>query len=207
MRRSLPVLLLTLSVLAFAPVAARPEVTDFGVKAGVALSNVFGRDVYDQRFRAGFSYGIFMTYKFGRTFALQPELLFVMKGSKYVNGQGPDAYRETMSLEYVELPILAKFYFPLFRGFRTHVFAGPAPSLNIRARVDARFAGESQEEALDNIKGFDLGLVAGAGIEVPVGKGRITFDVRYTAGLMTLSKEPEAQIRSGSVSFLLGYMF
>jgi hypothetical protein len=130
-----------------------------------------------------------------------------MKGSKYVNGQGADAYRETMSLEYVELPILAKLYFPLFRSFRTHVFAGPAPALNIRARVDARFAGESQEEALDNVVGFDLGLAAGAGVEVPVGRGRITFDVRYTAGLTTLSKEPDDNIRNGSVSLLLGYMF
>ncbi len=207
MRRSLSALLVILSVLAAAPVAAPSEVTEFGIKAGVALSNIFGRDVYDQRFRAGFSYGIFMSYRFGARFALQPELLFVMKGSKYVNGQGSDAYRETMSLEYVELPILAKYYFPLFRSFRTYVFAGPAPALNIRARVDAQFAGESQEEALDNVTGFDLGLAAGAGVEVPVGKGRVTFDVRYTAGLLTLSKEPGDDIRNGSVSFLLGYMF
>lgn len=207
MRRSIPAIWVILSVLASAPVAARSEGTEFGIKAGVALSNIFGRDVYDQRFRAGFSYGIFMSYRFGSRFAVQPELLFVMKGSKYVNGEGPDAYREIMSLEYVELPILAKLYVPLFRSFRTHVFAGPAPALNIRARVDARFAGESQEEALDNVKGFDLGLAAGAGIEVPFGRGLVTFDVRYTAGLLTLSKEPDDDIRNGSVSFLVGYVF
>ncbi len=207
MRRSLAALLVIVSVLAFEPVAARSEITGFGVKAGVALSNIFGKDVYDQKFRTGFSYGVFMTYGFGRTFAIQPELLFAMKGSRYVNGRGPDAYRETMSLEYVELPILAKFYFPLFRTFRTHVFAGPAPALNIRARVDARFAGESQQEALDNVMGVDIGLAAGAGIEVPVGTGRITFDVRYTAGLTTLSKEADDDIRNGAVSFLFGYLF
>jgi hypothetical protein len=148
-----------------------------------------------------------MTYGFGNTFSVQPELLFVMKGSKYVNGRGLDAYRETMSLEYVELPILAKVYLPISRTFRTHVFAGPAPALNIRARVDASFAGESQQETLDNIMGVDVGVAAGAGIEVPIRAGRITFDVRYTAGLTTLSKEPDDHIRNGALSFLFGYVF
>lgn len=207
MRNGVSAFLIAVAVLVFGPVAARSEVTGFGIKAGVAMSNIFGRDVYDQRFRAGFTYGIFMTYGIGRTFAVQPELLFVMKGSKYVNGRGSDAYRETMNLEYVELPILAKFYLPFSRAFRIHVFAGPAPALNIRARVDARFAGEFQEETLDNVMGFDIGLAAGAGIEVPVGRGRITFDARYTAGLTTLSKESDDDIRNGAVSLLFGYMF
>ncbi len=207
MRKTLAALFVFGSLLAFGPATARSEVTGFGVKAGTAVSNVFGKDVYDQKFRAGFSYGIFMTYGFGRTFAIQPELLFVMKGSKYVNGTGLEAYRETMSLEYVELPILAKVYLPLSRSFRTHVFAGPAPALNIRARVDASFAGESQQETLDNIMGVDIGLAAGAGIEVPVRSGWITFDVRYTAGLTTLSKEADDDIRNGALSFLFGYVF
>ena len=207
MRRSLPAVAMIVLVLASAPAAAPSEAAGFGVKVGAAVSNIFGRDVYDQRFRAGFSYGIFMTYRFGRRFAIQPELLFVMKGSRYVNGEGPDAYRETMSLEYVELPILAKLSVPLFRGLRTHVFAGPAPAFNIRARVDARFAGEAQEETLDNVMGFDIGLAAGAGVEIPVGRGAVTFDVRYTAGLTTLSKEPDDDIRNGALTFLFGYLF
>ncbi len=207
MKRTFAALLVSVSALALGPVAARSEVTGFGIKAGVAMSNVFGRDVYDQRFRVGFSYGAFLTYGFGRRFSVQPELLYVMKGSKYVNGQGSDAYRETMSLEYVELPILAKYELPLFRGFRTHVFAGPAPAMNIRARVDARFAGESQQETLDNVMGVDVGLVAGAGVEIPVSGGHVTFDARYTAGLTTLSKKPDDHIRNGAVTFLVGYMF
>ncbi len=207
MKKTFAAILVCASVLAFGPVAARSEVTGFGLKAGVAMSNIFGKDVYDQRFRVGFSYGVFMTYGLGRRFAIQPELLYVMKGSRYVNGQGSDAYRETMSLEYVEAPILARYDLPLFRKFRTHVFAGPAPAMKIRARVDARFAGESQQETLDNIMGVDVGLVAGAGVEVPTGSGRITFDVRYTAGLTTLSKEPDDDIRNGAVSFLVGYVF
>lgn len=207
MRKVFSVLLMSASVLLIGAAAARSEVTGFGVKAGVAMSNIFGRDVYDQKFRTGFSYGIFMTYGFGRAFAVQPELLFVMKGSKYINGRGSDAYRETMSLEYVELPILAKLYLPISRAFKAHVFAGPVPAMNIRARVNAKFAGESQEETLDNVMGVDVGLAAGAGIEVPWGKGRITFDARYTAGLTTLSKEADDDIRNGALSFLLGYMF
>jgi hypothetical protein len=50
-------------------------------------------------------------------------------------------------------------------------------------------------------------LAAGAGIEVPIGRGRITVEVRYTAGLTTLSKEPDDDIRNGAMSFLLGYTF
>ena len=190
MRKTFAALLAFASVLALGPAAARSEVTGFGIKAGVAMSNIFGKDVYDQRFRVGFSYGVFMTYGFGRRFAIQPELLYVMKGSKYVNGQGSDAYRETMSLEYVEVPILAKYDLPLFRRFRTHVFAGPAPAMKIRARVDARFAGESQQETLDDVMGVDARpRRPGPGPEIPSGRGRVTVDLRYTAGLTTLSKQ------------------
>jgi hypothetical protein len=79
--------------------------------------------------------------------------------------------------------------------------------LNIRARVNSKFAGESQEETLDNVMGVDVGLAAGAGIEIPFGSGQITLDARYTAGLTTLSKEADDNIRNGAVSFLLGYVF
>lgn len=207
MIKRLSAVLAAAAVFALFPAPARPEVVGFGIKAGAALANVFGRDVYDQRFRAGLTDGIFLTFKLGRTLAVQPELLFVMKGSRYVNGRGPDAYREIMSLEYVEMPILLKLYLPALRRLRAHVFAGPAPAINIRARVEARFAGEVQEESLDDIMGVDLGVAAGAGLEIPSGRGRVTVDLRWTAGLTTLSKRPDDDIRNGALSLLVGYMF
>jgi len=207
MGKKLSAAVATAALLALAPAPARPEVLGFGLKAGVAFANVFGHDVYDQRFRAGLTDGIFLTFGLGRSLAVQPELLFVMKGSRYVNGRGSDAYRETMSLEYVEMPILVKLYLPVLRRLRAHVFAGPAPALNIRARVETRFAGDVQEESLDDLMGVDLGFAAGAGLEIPSGRGRVTVDLRYTAGLTTLSKRPDDDIRNGALSLLVGYLF
>ena len=139
MRRILTILLVVGSaVLPFSGLI-RAEVTGFGVKAGLSYADIHGHDVYEQRPRMGFGAGAFLTFGLGSSFAVQPEVLFVMKGSKYSNGSGADVYMETLGLDYIEVPVLIKFFLPVAESFRLHLFAGPSLAFKVRAQVKATF--------------------------------------------------------------------
>lgn len=185
----------------------RAEVTGFGVKAGLAYANIRGHDVYDQNFRMGFSGGVFLTYGFGSSFAVQPEVLFVRKGSKYSNGSGSDAYRETLTLDYLEVPVLLKFELLAAKSFRFHFFAGPSLAFKLRARVKATFGGATEVETLDSIKNTDFCLAAGFGLEYLLRRGRLAFDLRYTTGMGSLSKKADDDIKNAALGFFVGYSF
>lgn len=207
MGRTIAILLVAGSAVLLFSGPVRAEVTGFGVKAGLSYANIHGHDVYEQRSRMGFSAGAFLTLGLGSYFAVQPEVLFVMKGSKYSNGSGADAYRETLGLDYIEVPVLIKFFLPVAGSFRLHLFAGPSLGFKLRARVKATFGGETEVETLDNVKNTDFSLAAGVGLGHPLGRGRLTLDVRYTAGMSSLSKGTGDDIKNGALGLFAGYSF
>jgi len=207
MRGNLAMLLVIGSAVLLFSGPVRAEITGFGVKAGLSYANIHGHDVYEQRSRMGFGAGAFLTFGLGSSFAVQPEVLFVMKGSKYSNGSGADAYRETLGLDYIEVPVLIEYSLPLAGSFRFHLFAGPSLAFKLRARVKATFGGETEVESLDNVKSQDLGLVAGAGLEHPLGRGRLGLDIRYTAEMSSLSKGTGDDIKNGALGIFVGYSF
>jgi hypothetical protein len=201
-------LLLVGSALLAAPKASRAEVKNLGIKAGMSITNVFGGSIFEQKFRTGFCGGLFLTYGITSVFSIQPEVLFVMKGSKHGGGIGPASYTETLSLEYAEIPVLARFRLPLAKSFGVYLFTGPAPAFSIRQRVYTKLqSGDTEEEALDNVKGFDLGFVAGAGFEFPVNGGTVILDLRYTFGLTSISRGAGDEIRNGAACLMVGFEF
>ncbi|MFO7446171.1 MAG: porin family protein [Ignavibacteriaceae bacterium] len=159
---------------------------NFGVKAGLNVSNFGGDDADDTDSKTGLVLGGYMIYRFSDMFALQPELLYSMKGA---TGEafGADA---TVSLNYIEIPVLVKFLIPIAGGSSVTpaVFAGPAIGFNVSANSELEIANQTIEEDIkDNVQSLDLGLALGASIDFPVGMNTLGFDVRYTLGLTSWS--------------------
>lgn len=80
------------------------EQLQFGVKAGVNMSNVY--DSKGQEYKAdskiGLAAGVFLAIPIGKYFGLQPELLFSQKGFK-VSGS---VLEFTHTTNYLDIPIL-----------------------------------------------------------------------------------------------------
>ncbi len=206
--KRMPALFLIAGAIVFtAPVSVSAWSMDIGIKAGVSVANVFGGKLFDQKCRAGFCGGLFLTHRFSSVFAIQPEALFVMKGSRHSEGFGPNALYEVMSIEYMELPLLVRIRLPVSKSLDVHLLAGPSLAFNIRARVNSVIGGRSEEESLDNINGVDYGAVAGAGVDIPVRTGKVCLDVRYTFGLSPISNGPGGGVRNGAACFFIGYVF
>lgn len=181
---------------------AQPAV--FGVKAGINLATVTfdpepDEDVLDRR--TGFVGGLFVVVPASDRLGFQGEVLFSQKGASEDGGAGD------LALDYLEVPLLLRVgtASPLETSF--HAFAGPSIGLRLRARVTAEtFDGETEDEDIaDDVKGFDFGVVAGAGVNF----GRFTLDGRYTWGLNNLNslEDDVMKLRNRVFSIMAGVRF
>jgi len=195
MRYTILAIFLTL-VLAFSATAQ----VNFGIKAGGNMAKLTGDgwdDVedfvgvpVDNGFKMGFAFGLMAEFPMGESgFAIQPEVLYVMKGSSA--DLSVEGYDITIDLkqDYVEIPVLFKYSIPTEGSVAPSFFAGPVVAFNVASKIEwdgipAEEAGEVPEGDVENNKSVDFGVTFGGGLGLAVGEsGRLTFDLRYTLGM------------------------
>lgn len=179
-----------------------------GVKAGGDFMTVGGDDAPDNADRrTGFLAGGFLLVDFAGPFALQPEALYVQKGwSQDIEGT---SVTSTAKLDYVEIPVLAKFQLPVEGAFSPNLIAGPALGINVSAEVEAEGDGGSNTEDLsDDVSSTDFGLVVGAGSDFGVGAGTLSVDFRYGLGLSSIDDtDTDASIQNRGFMITAGFAF
>jgi len=163
----------------------------FGIKAGANFSNITTNDdnVEDLEAKIGFQAGAMLKINLSETFAIQPEALFVRKGSKY-KYLGADV---TSNLDYVDIPVLVvlqPFELPIQIQF------GPQFSYLLGTNVkyeNAIFSiNDTYEAEREDFEDYDLGFAVGLGLNL----GNTTIDLRFTQGL----KEYEKEVQIGNVT-------
>ncbi|MFZ5980979.1 MAG: porin family protein [Candidatus Zixiibacteriota bacterium] len=184
-------------------------ITAKGVKAGLNLANLTGSDIEGNKMMLTFGGGAFVEYSFNPQFAIQPEALFMMKGTKAEEGD------EKINLTYIEIPVLLKFKPTMEGNFKPAIFAGPALGLLLSAKADVY--DEVEEEIVedvdikDEMKSIDFGIAFGAGFMYMMQNGGgITFDARYTMGMGKIYDPEEGdapEIKNANISFMVGYSF
>ena len=155
---------LVLSLFFFQPLLYAQDPPMLGLKVGLNFSK-FNDDKAQSL--AGFAGGGFLTYSLNDWLALQPEVIFTMKGGKLVEqATGYLPVEFDIRLNYVEIPVLAKVQF--FSGglFRPHLFAGPFVSY-----------------LTENIRQVDYGIAFGTGFHLNFESSALIFDLRYSLGM------------------------
>jgi hypothetical protein len=190
------VMLLSISTGSFAQVKV-------GVKAGLNFAN---QDWSSQGIsvspdsRTGLLIGGFVNLKLSDEFAIQPELLYSMKGAKLASGAlFDDSDDVTLKLNYISVPVMAKYY---FGGFNLQ--AGPTFDFLVSAKAEE---GSEDEDIKDEFKGMDLGLGFGLGYDLPLG---LCFDARYILGLSDIndmSEEGNVEVKNKSFQIAVGFRF
>jgi len=156
--------------------------TEFGVKAGLNVSNVSVESSTNPDSKASVNIGVLAHIHLDRQFAFQPELLFSGQGYKYtVSGTTIN-----VPLNYLTLPLLGQFMFG--DGFR--VETGPQPGVLVSAHAKANGNSTSIK---DSYKTFDLSWAFGAGYLTKSGFG---IDVRYNLGLSNINDASSAKIHN-----------
>ncbi|MCW9708501.1 porin family protein [Fodinibius salsisoli] len=170
-----------------------------GIKAGFNSANFNDTDASLDS-RSGFTAGL--TYDFGipmSPITIQPGVFYAQKGAKF-SGEGAET---TTRLDYIEIPVVAKFDFILDNPMLTpHVFFGPYMGFNINAEQEGS-AGETSGSAdiSDEVKGTDFGVVVGAGADIT----KFNVGVRYSAGLSNAFEEGDG--KNGVFSIVAGINF
>lgn len=165
--------------------AVNAQTLNFGAKAGVNFATLTGDDVDNIDSRTGFHLGLIGEVMLTDRFAVQPEVLY--------SAQGAEADGATWKLDYVAIPIMAKYF--VTNGLSLE--AGPQISFNTTSEVEAD--GESVE--LDDVKTTDIGLGVGLGYEFM----KIFLQARYNMGLVDVVED--ADVRNSVFQISVGYKF
>ena len=191
-----------------------------GFKIGASMAKLHGDDVEDltdlfgedQKSRIGFCAGGFITFNITDMFAIQPEVLYTMKGTKYEEEILGETLKVWIKLNYLEIPVLVKIIVPTPGGVKPFLFAGPVLALKLSGKAKFEYGAESEEEDIEDedIKSTDFGLVIGAGVDFGLGvpgTGKMTLDVRYSLGLSTISEFEGDDVKNGVFSLMVGFSF
>lgn len=204
-KQTFPMLFLALLILTSdlaAGVMIRP-----GFKLGGGVSSNFGQDTYQQQWQPSLQAGVFVELALRNRLAAQAELNFIRKGSVYRLDSDGLEYVERYLFDYLELPVLVKYYFASVKRLNFYVYAGPSVALNLKARLKVTFDDLEETVVVDNLQGTDLLLNGGAGAAMNLKPGSLFLEVGYSHGLKSVATEPEADIRNKSLLLLAGFRF
>ncbi len=162
----------------FTPVAAQ-SVVSVGPRLGLNLATFAGKNADNASIKPGINGGIFVNTRVSEDLGFLLELNYAQRGARNrINQQR--TYRD--KLNYVELPVLGKYYFG--SGTRTSPFLQTGP--NFAWLLNASSVETTEATVTKQYKRFDFGWTAGAGIEMRLENIRWTIDARFTPGLLKI---------------------
>ncbi len=164
----------------------------FGAKAGLNLSTL-QPELTDSR--TSFHLGGVAEISFKDVFSVQPELLYSAYGAKDQDDNDGD---EVYKLDYITLPIMAKYYVI----DALSIEAGPQLGFLLSAKVEDN--GQT-EDLKDDTKSTDFGFALGAGYKMENG---LHFGLRYYFGsnVNDIGEDPD-EYKNRVFQVSVGYFF
>lgn len=160
-----------------------------GVVAGANIFTFGGSDASGVTSRTAFYAGAALTIPLGANAFVEPQLLYSAEGAKMTVFDSTLATNVTgtFKLAYLRVPVLFGLNFGSAGGVRPRIYAGPAIGIKASCNLEASAMGTSVSSSCTDVdlkmKGVDLGVTGGGGATIPVGRGTISVDARYTLGL------------------------
>lgn len=165
-----------------------------GIKGGLNLATVGGADAEklgSVTGITGFNAGIFLNIGLPGPFSIRPEVIYTVKGAK-ITGTSPFPFTSTVTVTYVEIPLLVKFSILAIPGapMKPVVFAGPSLGILLTSKSKTEIPGQPTQETdgKSDTKSTDMGVVVGVGVDLDLIALSLTVDARYTFGLGTFDQ-------------------
>ena len=180
-----------------------------GVAAGINSASFGGTDASrpPPERQQGFLGGVFLVAPISRRVAIQPEVLFTMKGAGYANQVGSGVFK----LNYIEVPLLARYEVEPSEGLRPFFLVGPGIAFKQSCNVSVSNLGPTQSSSCADIaaqggsgvsfQSLDYSVIFGGGFEFDLHGQTLTGAGRYTYGLANIEKS--SSIKNRVVSLLV----
>lgn len=182
-------LFVAFSVFAFS--ASQSQELRFGAKLGLNVAFLGGDTggLESLGSREAFHIGGLIEIPLSEKFSIQPEVLYSQEGADWVWGVGDGESK----LDYIRIPVLAKYYF--IKGLSAEL----GPSFGFLMSAESRNIDIKEE-----LNSFDTGLAFGASYRLDMG---VFFSMRFTKGLMDISKNSVISNQSNVFQISAGYSF
>lgn len=203
----------SLIVLSLAAVAGRLDAQrptpklETGASIALTFSKFGGSAAANPKLQYGFGVGGFLTLHLTRNLALQPELQYTLKGSRF----SVDSTRTSVILGYLQIPVLLKFIIPASEPNRLspHFYGGIAGSLRTDCRLNVKSGNNSVSQTCSNQpepppKTWDASAVVGAGANF----SWIFVDIRFDLGLTRIGATPgQEDVKNRTLYLMVGTAF
>ena len=185
----------------------------FGVKAGINFANFTNTKSYDAKYKKGWTAGIVLEYEITDKFSIQPEVLYSTQGTDVSftrpnprNKMITDKFDAEVSLDYINVPILAKFY--VFEGLSIDL--GPQFAFLVDDSIDEvrtvltnpKSTSHRNDVKLPGKKTFGIDGSVGIAYKLPE---NIFIQGRYNFGLLDVDEFEKA--KNSVFQITLGYEF
>jgi hypothetical protein len=190
---------------------AQQKIT-FGVKAGLNAATLTGDGVDGSDVKAGVHVGVVVEFRFNKNWGFQPELLFSMQGAQndFYYGvdfnDNADFRNEKLNLDYLNLPLVAKYHFNRIKGLSVELGPQIGFLLSAKYKNNNNFDDDEAHSAdvKDLYKSTDIGLTAGAEYEF---RFKLFVSVRGNLGLSNISDVDGFTIHNNVIQLSAGYRF
>jgi hypothetical protein len=194
-----------------------PSTPRFGIIGGANLATLTGNFLANPSNRTGFTGGLIAVLPVSPSFAIQPELMFTMKGTNgnSLTCQQTVSPRSTICqttagtrIDYIELPVLARFEIPASGRVKPFVYGGPGFAYRTHCTLGGVLSfvnadGTTSQEATSvdcdssareiavafpgtKYSSTDVDGIIGGGLSFDVGGRTMTLGVRYDVGFVKL---------------------
>jgi hypothetical protein len=143
----------------------------FGLKGGFNIANIAGED-FDADARFGLTAGAVIDISV-------PVLPFGVESGLYYSQKGADFTGGILRLDYLEVPVLAKFQLGPSGPITPHLVVGPYMGFNIKAESESE---GFTEDVSDSINSTEFGGAVGVGIDFNLGVTKLNARAQYGYG-------------------------
>ena len=174
---------------------------DFGIKGGLNFATFHGSDS-DYETLSDYTVGIAVDISL-------PALPIDIESGVYYSHKGAqaDGGSVRLNVEYIELPVLAKYNLGLSDLLNPHIVLGPYAGYAINS--NARGITFSNVDSLEDFTNeFDFGLMGGLGADLNVAVTTVNIQTRYSYGITSVFDDGfDADANNGVFSIVAGIMF
>jgi hypothetical protein len=182
-----------LTVLIATATTVKAQHAEFGIKGGLNLAKFNDDGPINHSMSPSVHLGILEHIHITKSFAVQPELVYSVQGTKYTNDNSDFKY----SMGYINIPVLAQLMTD--NGFRFET----GPQLGFLVSAKAKSGGTSVD-VKDNFKSTDFAWAFGVGYITPA---RFGVDVRYNLGLTDIVKSTVSSAKNNVLQIGVFYQF
>lgn len=163
-----------------------------GVLTGLSASDVKG-NAFVSEIRQGISFGLAVGIQFPWELPYKIEtgietgIFYAEKGFK---NPSPDFLNaETVEFDYIEVPILAKFSYPLLKRVSPYVLAGP--SLGFKVSAERVRLNGTRADLDDQTTGTDLSAIIAGGVDMKLNRQILSLQVKGGLSFFDVFKNVE----------------